>query len=136
MSRPRLRKLNSHSDGQALVEFALIFTFLVVLLLGMVDVGRLYMTMIALDSAAAEGASYAAIRPNQLVAAEQRAEQEGSGSQVIDESLIVADVTPPVSLYSGAPITCTVTYSFTPLFPIIGDMSFDVSRTAVANIMK
>jgi Flp pilus assembly protein TadG len=49
--------------GQSLVEFAMSLLFLMVLLAGVVDLGRAYFTFVALRDAAQEGASYGAAFP-------------------------------------------------------------------------
>ena len=48
-------------NGQSLVEMALSMTLLLILLAGVVDLGRAFFTFIALRDAAQEGASYAAV---------------------------------------------------------------------------
>ena len=48
-------------SGQSLVELALSMTLLLILLAGVVDLGRAFFTYIALRDAAQEGASYAAV---------------------------------------------------------------------------
>jgi Flp pilus assembly protein TadG len=122
--------------GQALVEFALIFSALMILLLGTVDAGRLYLSILAVDSAAAEGAAFASIKPLQASHAQTRAMNEGVGSRMLENSRISATVTPPPTIEGGQSITCTVTYSFTPMFPVLSHTSFSISRTAVATIMQ
>ena len=49
--------------GQSLVEFALMGTFLIMVLAGIVDLGRAYFTFLALRDASAEGAYYAQKNP-------------------------------------------------------------------------
>ena len=51
------------NKGQSLVEFAMSLLFLLVLLAGVVDIGRAYFTFVALRDAAQEGASYGAAFP-------------------------------------------------------------------------
>src|SRR3972149_7691537 len=58
----RLRR--SGETGQSLVEFALMLPFLLLMLMGTLDVGRLYFAYVAIQNAAGEGALYAAIHPN------------------------------------------------------------------------
>lgn len=53
-------------SGQGLVEFAIGIVFLLVLLAGILDLGRAYFSYIALQDAAQEGAAYASIAPTDL----------------------------------------------------------------------
>jgi Flp pilus assembly protein TadG len=57
----RLRRLHARNEGQALVEFALVVTLLLVIVLGVFEFGRLWMTMNVLSGAAREGARIAAV---------------------------------------------------------------------------
>jgi len=104
--------------GQSLLEFALIVPILLIILAGVLDLGRLYYAYVAVTDAAAEGASYAAIHPQANERAEvlQRA-QEASGALVqIDPTMVQVDC-PAVA--AGAPITVTVSYSFTVATPLL-----------------
>ncbi|MGJ3238815.1 MAG: TadE family protein [Anaerolineae bacterium] len=49
--------------GQSLVEFAITLPVLILILSGLLDLGRLYYTFIALEEAVAEAALYLAISP-------------------------------------------------------------------------
>lgn len=49
--------------GQSLVEIALSFPLLLLILSGLLDIGRVYYTYIAIEDAAAEGALYLALNP-------------------------------------------------------------------------
>ena len=58
----KLRKWNNRGEGgQALVEFALVLSVLVVILFGIIEWGRLWMTANIMTSAAREGARVAAV---------------------------------------------------------------------------
>jgi hypothetical protein len=50
--------------GQSMVELALTFSILMVLLAGTVDLGRAFFTWVAMRDAAQEGASYASTKPS------------------------------------------------------------------------
>lgn len=54
---------NRPERGQALVELAICFTFLMILLAGAVDLGRAFYSYITLQDAAEEGASYGSFQP-------------------------------------------------------------------------
>ena len=50
-------------NGQSLTEFAVSITFIILILSGIVDLGRAYFTYISLRDAAQEGAIYGSINP-------------------------------------------------------------------------
>ncbi len=60
-SMRRLGRKTRRSDGQALVEFALLVPLLALIALGIIEFGRIWMTMNVLASAAREGARIAAV---------------------------------------------------------------------------
>ena len=59
----RLRGAHRDTQGQSLVEVALVLPLLLLLVLGMVDVGRIYALKVAVTNAAREAAIYAARDP-------------------------------------------------------------------------
>jgi len=66
-------KDNRMRSGQSLVEFSLILLLLLMLVAGVVDLGRLAFTVIDLRDAAQEGLSYAIIDPTNCAEIEARA---------------------------------------------------------------
>lgn len=50
-------------NGQSMVELALIITILMILLAGVIDMGRAFFTYMAMRDAAQEGAAYGSINP-------------------------------------------------------------------------
>jgi hypothetical protein len=52
-----------HEKGQSLVEFALSLPILILILSGLIDIGRVYIAYIFLEEAAAEAALYVSLNP-------------------------------------------------------------------------
>jgi Flp pilus assembly protein TadG len=61
----------SRSRGQSLVEFALISPVLLLLLVGVLDLGRAFYIQTALQNAAREGTRYGSVHPTWVVASDQ-----------------------------------------------------------------
>jgi Flp pilus assembly protein TadG len=66
-------RFQKHECGQSLIEFAVGTTILILLLAGVVDLGRAFFTYIALRDAAQEGAVYGSICPKDANKIEERA---------------------------------------------------------------
>jgi Flp pilus assembly protein TadG len=112
-------KSKRRERGQSLTELVLILPVLLILLAGVLDVGRLYYVYVAVTDAAAEGATYAAIHPNGADQIISRA-QAASGTMVqIDPDLVEIDC--PAAA-AGVPITVTVEYTFTLVTPFVESM--------------
>ena len=114
------RKRNRPRLGQSLVEFALVLPIILMILLGLLDFGRAFFTLIALDDAADEGASYASIRPNDVAGIQQRT-VEASTRLISVEAADVSVVYPP-SLTAGQPITVTVDFFFDIYTPFVAGL--------------
>ena len=54
-------KFGKRQEGQSVVEFALVLPIFILLLMGMIEFGRIWMTMNVLSSASREGARIAAV---------------------------------------------------------------------------
>jgi len=61
MSVMRCRRLAARADGQALVEFALVLPILVLILMGIIEFGRIFFAYLVITEMAREGARYAAV---------------------------------------------------------------------------
>jgi Flp pilus assembly protein TadG len=55
---------NPREKGQSLVEFALALPILILIVSGLLDIGRAYFAYIYVEEAAAEAATYLALHPN------------------------------------------------------------------------
>ncbi len=96
--------------GQSLVEFALCLSLLILILLGVFDLGRAFHAYIVITNAAREGAYYGAMRPTDTNGIVARVLSEAQGSGV---ALSAASVCISSTYVSGTPICVTVSYDFT-----------------------
>jgi Flp pilus assembly protein TadG len=109
-----LYKCRKRESGQSLVEAALALPIVIMLMLGMLDLGRAFFILVELNDAADEGASYAGIDYTDMTGIAARAAD--STSWVTITAGDVALTGPPSSAV-GQPVTVTVSTSmrlFTP----------------------
>jgi Flp pilus assembly protein TadG len=133
--------------GQALVELALVTPILLLLLLGALDLGRLFYAQITVTNAAREGAMVAALTPGSFSAGAAcnatsnavtcAATREGQGGFVTVEPADVAmTCDPSCAKQYGNEVTVTVTGHFQLITPILWaftggqDVTFERSATA------
>jgi len=138
--------------GQSLVEFAIALPMLLILLLGTLDVGRMYFTWLALQNAAGEGALYAAINLNCIWPddepacsksnrnAYERAISE-SPSGLVDWERITKDdfIVEPADRFGmtwGDPITITIYYDYDILTPVVAPLFPDGKLRLKARAMQ
>lgn len=125
--------------GQSLTEMAVSLPILLVLLAGVLDIGRAYYTYLSLRDAAAEGAAYGSIHPTDSSGIIDRVVGE-SPTGVVDWTS--ATVTPTVLVKSceGGGIRVQVQYSYTLLTPFIGaiagSQTLPLSATVVNTILS
>jgi uncharacterized membrane protein len=108
--------LKKGQRGQSMVEVALAMPVLLLILAGILDVGRAYFTYISLSDAAAEGAAFAAIHPLDTVQIVERAADASNGLVMLEPdmvSVIVGD------LGAGNPITVAIEYDYDFITPFI-----------------
>lgn len=128
-------RVEEKERGQSLVELAILLPVLLIILAGVLDLGRLFFAYVAVTDAAAEGVTYAASYPpagSETCPAAPDCDTAGSldclcervvgasgGFVQIEASAI--DVTCPTcpGYHSGDSITVTVTYSFTLITPFL-----------------
>jgi Flp pilus assembly protein TadG len=102
--------MRRHEQGQNLVEFALSLVVLLVIFLGIFDLGRAFTSYIVIANAAREGAWYGSMHPadSNGIVSHVAAEAQGSGI-----TLTAANVAISSSQVSGTPLSVTVHYDFT-----------------------
>jgi Flp pilus assembly protein TadG len=139
------RVRRGHSPGQAVVEAALSFTFLVTLLLGVVSVGQLINYNISLENAAATAADAASIQadstngtPSPAAVSAVNQEQGVSswsacGSPVVAPCVAVATISHSTGSSTTVSEEQVILHgTFTPLFSLMG-VTLPVTATAAAS---
>ena len=123
-------KAHKKEKGQSLVEFALVLPILLILLAGVLDVARMYYVYVVLTDAAAEGVSYAAIKPP----VDPSDPEDPSTTEIqartlpactgVDDGVQSVDVDCPTcpNVTTGDAITVTVTYRYSVMTPFLNAM--------------
>jgi Flp pilus assembly protein TadG len=128
-----------YEKGQSLTEFAISFTFIILLLVGVVDFGRAFFTFMALRDAVQEGALYGSLHPTNSAGIASRVKGVSNGpidmSQVTVTSGVLGGATP----CAGQKIEVTATYQFHITMPflgtILGTQSFPLTASVIDNIL-
>jgi len=106
--------------GQSMVEVALTMPLLLLILMGILDLGRAYFTFVALSDAAAEGASYAAIHPTNLTEISARAADSSDGLVTFAPEMVSVEFNGDA--IDSSVVTVTVQYDYPLLTPVIQSM--------------
>jgi Flp pilus assembly protein TadG len=109
----RLRRLEA---GQAVVEFALILPVLVLITMGILDLGRVFYTYEALANAAREGARYCALHPGEVANTQLQVTREVNGKVT---GVTSSGCTDPGR---GQRVTVAAEAPFLPLTPVIRNL--------------
>lgn len=118
--------------GAAVVETAIVLPLLLLIAVGVADLGRAYYTLASVQEAAQEGVSYAAFHPDDPAGA-----QQASVEAVGFPALVTADVV--VSCPGGDQIAVTVSYSMALITPVMSQFaggSLNLTDTQFANVLK
>ena len=128
--------------GAATVEFALFSMFLVLIVCGIVDLGRGFYTAIALNDAVQEGAMFAAftddVAGTDLTAAdiEARVVSSTSSPQLSVDDVTVSCVSQARAKQSGSRVTVELDHTLDLITPVISDWfggSITLHREAVVD---
>ncbi len=117
-----MRKQAHRSErGQSLVELALTFTLLLILLSGVIDLGRAFFTFMALRDAAQEGATYGSIMPADTAGIVQRVRTSSTMPVNLADAGISVKVTLGGAACNGTSIRVDVNQENFPLvMPFLG----------------
>lgn len=132
------RYLRSSERGQAIVETALVLPIIMLLLLMMVDGGRVFHTWIVVTNGAREGARAAVLRQD-LLTIDAKLQQ---AMPTVVGGTWGFNITPgyddPLTVPSGDPVTVDVTADVVLVTPLIGDLfggsTFTVSASATMQL--
>lgn len=124
--------------GQAIVELALVLPILLILLMGVIDAGRLLFTYIALEDAVQEGAIFSAHEPSPPDAIRDRVTSSSNHLEVVNATVPDPVCTPPSG---GNPGTISVTASYpvemlTPVGRQIFGSTITMTATFIATNFK
>jgi len=102
--------------GVSLVEFALVVPFLLLLLIGSLDLGWAVYANNTLANAAREGARKSIVTSTSTETIRDHVRSVSAGLDLPDENILIA----PESRTPGDPVTVTVIFNYAPLTPLIG----------------
>jgi Flp pilus assembly pilin Flp len=106
--------------GQTAVEFALVAPILIVLLLGIIQIGIAFHDYVTITDAARAGARQAIVArfgPGNFNAAKQAVRNSAPG---LDQVKLIPQVTDPSGMTAGSLVTVTVTYPYAINIPLLG----------------
>jgi hypothetical protein len=127
----------SGQSGQALVELALLLPFLILMLAGIIDLGRAYRALTLITSAASQGAQYAAFNPTDEAGIRARVNNalEGSGVAAVNPTGCPGIcITYPSGAGAGRPIRVQVLHELTTILGSIlgtGEIAIQGANEAV-----
>lgn len=119
--------MSRREAGAALVEAAIVFPFLVLLVFGTIDIARGFFDAAKVQEAAEEGAYYVSLHPNDPAGAAARAEETVSSPSFNGAVVITCPSTDQVSV--------TVSYTMDLFTPFIAD-SIDLTHTETARVLS
>lgn len=122
-----LARIRGGKPAQALTEFALVIPILMMVVLGIVDLGRGVYSYNVLASAAREGARYGIVHggTSNLTGIKNRV--QATATLNIDPTKIV--VSCPGGCTRGDPLTVTVQYVFVPATPLFTSLTMTGQTT-------
>lgn len=112
------RRSKSDSRGQSLIELVLLLPLLLVLIVGALEVGRLFFTKMVITNAAREGAYCFSVNPGEYGTATAAAVAEAANSGVSD--IVVIPVLKDFGSYSSIEITVQTTVNNLLVLGLIG----------------
>jgi hypothetical protein len=128
--------------GQSLVELAISFTFILLLLAGLTDLGRAFFTFLSLRDAAQEGAAYGSIAPADEGAIEDRiCNASNFISNLCENNELDIQINTPGLRCINYPVEVIITYAEFPIVvpfssTFIGDQGITLRARAIDTILS
>ena len=117
--------------GSTVVEAAMIFPLILILVLGVIDLARAFFDAATVQEAAQEGAIYAALHPTDPGGAITRAEETINSTDFVGAITVTCPASDQVSV--------TASYTFNLITPFIGRIvgnSLDLTHTETAQVLS
>lgn len=128
-----LKKLVQSNRGQAMVEMAIVLPILLLLMMGIVDLGRVFSSYLVITNASREGAREAALGYSDDIIRERVAETTSQ----LDSSTVETTVTPDQSKRdSGQMVTVQVNYQVNLIAPLLNNVLPNPVRLQAATTMR
>lgn len=115
MCKGRLRRILRRDDGTAAIEFAILVPILIMVSIGVVDIGRLAWSVSGLSNAAREAVRFASVRGNGSLLEASAPEVEGFARDRyigIEKDSLSIDVLWTPDNNSGSTVSVTLTLQF------------------------
>lgn len=115
-----MRNIGRHGDGgQAIIEFALVMPILALIIVGIFDLGSGVFANNMIENAARAGARAAVIKLNNDAAIRQHVRAVAPTLNLPDSQITIS---PSPTRTFDEPVTVTVTYTYKPITPFIGQI--------------
>jgi len=139
-----MAKLHRKSErGQSLSELALSFTFMLLLVGGIIELGTMFYTMVALRDSAQEGVLYASINPTDSAGVAERVRASASfpidSTQIASVSVLCDGVAcfPSVEqTCQGEKITVRISYDYHPSTPLLRYPTMSLESSVTNTILQ
>lgn len=132
--KPRYPTTDRHEEGQGLLEFALIFTILMMLLFAIIDFSRVFFAYATMSHGAREGARYGIIHPGDPANPDDPANQQIL--QIVENRMFVLGGDSEVELLypdgcatALCPIQIHVTSNMDVWTPIVPEITIEARST-------
>jgi len=148
MSKIKKHRFSNTEKGQSLIEFSAMVILLIIVVAGIVDLGRMFVVYINLRDAVEDGAIYASVSPTDCADIQQRVLDNVNNSLAVSVEVTIggvdcttASATPATYAVLGNEVRVTATYNdFTIATPFIGTIlgaqTFDLRSTITSTILR